>query len=925
MGMHQMLGPISGSGDPDPIDVTRSLRFTSGDSAYLSRTPSSAGNRRTWTWSGWVKRSALGATQGRIFGGGTSDYFDLYFPSGDELRVLWTGNNLTTTTALFRDTSAWYHIVLAVDTTQSTAADRIKIYVNGTLQARTATNPSQNYDTAVNNTVLHTLGRYAGSGSTTYFDGYLANVQFIDGEALEPSKFGILNDDNVWVPVEYSDSYGTNGFYLQFNSTTTSALGDDTSGNNNDYTPNNLTGTDAKLFVDKKPDGNNWGNIANAFDGNTSTYADGTYNNGTTSTITFNPPITGVTSLRVYWYGTSNYGYNGSNVGTGSTTAEYKSLYSGSAITVNSIQGTSQPGNGVVRIYAIEVNGSVLTGYSRGTPTVIDSVFDSPTNLSQTDTGAGGEVSGNYATMNPIGKTKSVYFVQDGNLKTGNSSVASGSSGNRGFVPSTIGFKTGKWYCECVTTKASDGDKDFAIGIFPADSTGYYSTSGHYAVRQEGTLFSPAGVNQSYGTSFGDGDVIGIAVDMDSSTKTVQWFKNGTAIASATTIVAKEYFFGYGSDGGGGGRTYTSEWNFGQRSFSYNAPSGFKALCTANLPTPPIADGSTAMDVVTYTGNSSSRSITTNFSPDLVWLKSRASAFSHYLGDIVRGNTKLLRTNTSAAEITSTTGITSFDSDGFSLGNGSETNANGDSMVAWAWDAGSSTVSNTDGSITSYVRANPSAGFSIVSYAGNSTNGATVGHGLNAKPDFIILKARTAGENWFVNFPVGTGDGYLMLNQTSGGDGSNSTVWNSTDPTSSVFTLGTSNGVNGGQDYIAYCFAPVAGYSAFGSYTGNGSANGPFVYTGMRPAWLLLKESSSSGELWTLYDSTRNSFNVAGKQLYPSLSNAEADASADTHARVDFLSNGFKIRGSHSSINTNGETIVYYAFAEHPFKTARAR
>ena len=131
--------------------------------------------------------------------------------------------------------------------------------------------------------------------------------------------------------------------------------------------------------------------------------------------------------------------------------------------------------------------------------------------------------------------------------------------------------------------------------------------------------------------------------------------------------------------------------------------------------------------------------------------------------------------------------------------------------------------------------------------------------------------------------------------------------------------------MNGGQDYIAYCFAPVAGYSAFGSYTGNGSANGPFVYTGMRPAWLLLKESSSSGELWTLYDSTRNSFNVAGKQLYPSLSNAEADASADTHARVDFLSNGFKIRGSHSSINTNGETIVYYAFAEHPFKTARAR
>ncbi len=415
MGMHQMLGPISGSADPDPIDVTGSLRFTSGDSSYLSRTPSSAGNRRTWTWSGWIKRTTLGSEQA-LFNAWTdnSNRTIIRFNSSDQFQFLYQNSGTfygVTTTQVFRDVGAWLHLVIAMDTTKSTSTDRVKVYVNGSQIADANLSsfgsgkyPPQNTEYQINSTTAHHIGarKESGSFTNTYLDAYLANIQFIDGEALQPSKFGILNDDNVWVPAEYSGSYGTNGFYLQFNSTTTSALGDDTSGNNNDYTPNNLTGTDAKLFVDKKPDGSNWGNIANAFDGNTSNYADGTYNNGTTSTITFNPPLTGVTSLRFYWYGTSNYGYNGSNVGSGSTTAEYKSVYSGSAITVNSIQGTSQPGNGVVRLYAIEVNGSVLTGYSRGTPTVIDSVFDSPTNGSQTDTGAGGEVSGNYATMNPL-------------------------------------------------------------------------------------------------------------------------------------------------------------------------------------------------------------------------------------------------------------------------------------------------------------------------------------------------------------------------------------------------------------------------------------------------------------------------------------------------------------------------------------------
>jgi hypothetical protein len=222
-------------------------------------------------------------------------------------------------------------------------------------------------------------------------------------------------------------------------------------------------------------------------------------------------------------------------------------------------------------------------------------------------------------------------------------------------------------------------------------------------------------------------------------------------------------------------------------------------------------------------------------------------------------------------------------------------------------------------SIASTVRANPSAGFSIVSYTGGGGSGATVGHSLNAKPEFIIVKSRTSGENWFVNYPLGTGDGYLMLNQTNAGDGSNVTVWNSTAATSSVITLGSTNGVNGSQNYIAYCFAPVEGYSAMGSYTGNGSTDGVFVHTGFKIAWLMVKRTDATND-WVITDGVRNTSNVVDKGLYADLSSNES-----TSTRFDFVSNGFKIRNTLGEINASGGTYIYLAFAEHPFKTARAR
>ena len=208
---------------------------------------------------------------------------------------------------------------------------------------------------------------------------------------------------------------------------------------------------------------------------------------------------------------------------------------------------------------------------------------------------------------------------------------------------------------------------------------------------------------------------------------------------------------------------------------------------------------------------------------------------------------------------------------------------------------------------------------SIVSYTGGGGSGATVSHSLNTKPEVIILKSRTANENWFVNYPIGTGDGYLMLNQTSAGDGSNSTVWNSTDPTSTVFTLGSSSGVNGSQNYIAYCFAPVEGYSAMSSYSGNSSADGPIVVTSFRPSFVLIKATNATS-IWVIHDAARDTYNQVVDGLYPNDSAAE-----NAIWGIDFLSNGFKLRTANGGVNQSGLTYIYLAFAEHPFKSARAQ
>ncbi len=769
--------------------VSRSLRFNAADSAYLSRTPGSAGNRRTWTWSAWVKRSVLGTNQ-RVFTSQSSGV-DAYirFRSDNTLQIYdFSGGYDLRTTQVFRDTSAWFHLLIDFDTGNATQSDRIQLYVNGSRVTAwsTASWPTQNLDTSFNIAAAHYIS--GEPVNSEYFSGYLADVHLIDGSALTPSSFAETNTTTgQWVPKAYTGSYGTNGFRLTFSDnsgTTSTTLGKDAAGSSN-WTPNNF---------------------------------------------------------------------------------------------------------------------SVATGAGN------DSLVDTPTSYG-TDTSVGGEVRGNYCTWNPLDKNSSLNST-NGNLD------ANAAVGVNGTIRGTIGISSGKWYWEYLINNTSP-----AVGIataaatladFPgSDANGYSYTSGGQKWNNNS--------GSSYGATYTTNDIIGVALDLDAGT--LVFYKNGVSQGTAYSGLPVRTYFPAGGRFGG---TFDVTLNAGQRPFAYTAPSGFKALVDTNIPVV-IAKPSTVFDTVLWTGNGSSQSITLpgGFSPDLVWLKQRNGTDWHGLFNTIVGATTRLFSNSTNAEATNAQTLTSFNSNGFSVGNTNEVNGNNNPYVAWCWDAGSSTVTNTQGSITSTVRANASAGFSIVTYTGTGATGGTVGHGLGAAPGMIICKSRdNAPYSWIVWHKALTVNESLILNSTAA-VGTYSNTWGSSLPSSTVFGVTAVNGANNNTgSMIAYCFAPVAGYSAFGSYTGNGSTtDGTFVYTGMRPRFVLIKRTNTTGN-WILFDSARDSYNVGDRMLFPNLSNAETQLATD---RMDFLSNGFKLRAEGGASNGNGDTIIYAAFAESPFNYARAR
>jgi len=321
-----------------------------------------------------------------------------------------------------------------------------------------------------------------------------------------------------------------------------------------------------------------------------------------------------------------------------------------------------------------------------------------------------------------------------------------------------------------------------------------------------------------------------------------------------------------------------------------------------------------------YTANATSSTAITGvgFQPDWLWIKNRTNAYNHESFDSVRGATKRILPNDTDAE-TTVSGVTSFDSDGFTLGDAYNANKDsGNSIVAWCWKAGGSASSNSDGSITSSVSANTTAGFSIVSYTGTGSN-ATIGHGLGSVPAWIITKNRDATQPWRIYHKLvdasAPEDYGMILNDSSVRDNDN-TAWNDTAPTSSVFSVGSSaNTNNSSDDFIAYCFNEKIGFSKFGTYTGNGNTYGPYIHTGFKPAWVMGKRTDTTNN-WYIFDSTRNTFNVTDKKLRADTNSAE---NVDSSKTIDILSNGVKIRSSDPEFNASGGTYIFMAFAESPF------
>jgi len=560
-----------------------------------------------------------------------------------------------------------------------------------------------------------------------------------------------------------------------------------------------------------------------------------------------------------------------------------------------------------------------------------DSLTDTPTSYG-TDTGVGGEVRGNYCTLNPLDYKGSAIAASNGNLNLAwTSSNAS--------MASTIGVSSGKWYWEVTIGSFTDRAPD--VGIYNrnltapiADCVGA-SAYGYSYYGFDGQKFNN-NARSSYGATYTTNDVIGVALDLDAGT--LVFYKNGSSQGTAFSSLPSSVWVA--ASGNGSPSTAAVTYNFGQRAFAYTAPSGFKALCTTNLPTPTIGATSTTQandyfNVVLWTGDTSlSRNITGwDFNLGLLWVKQRSTVRDNWLVDRVRGAQIGLVSNTTAAEATDATATNAFvdstspNANGFTAGNGSAVwggvNSNGGTYVGWGWNAGGSNATNTSGTITSTVRANTTSGFSVVTASASGTSPVTVGHGLGVAPSMVIGRVRNNTATWYVYHSSFSAQDYLVLNSTAA-KATSSNIWDVA-PTSTVFTIGNpQNGWNGGTagsyNYVAYCFAAVAGYSAFGSYTGNGSTDGPFVYTGFRPRYLLVKSAGTAGTSWGIYDSSRNLYNVTNAALYTDLANAES-----TSYDIDFLSNGFKIRATTTNLNGNGVTLIFAAFAESPFKYALAR
>ena len=827
-----MSGPFGSSqwmyasGGFYPYEIDQSVRFNAADSAYLEKTFSTTGDEQIFTISFWFKRCRTGTAE-YLFSGGNdvsnrfhmdinaSGTFQIEGKSGGSTQVKMEGG------PVLRDVGAWYNFVLRVDTTQSTASDRVRLYVNGDLLTfNSNTYPSQNANLNWNINDQVRIG-LAGWNTSTHFDGYFAEFINVDGSSLAPTSFGETKA-GIWIPKDYTGSYGTNGFKLAFQDS--ASLGDDTSGNGHDFTSSGLASTDQmpdsptsnfptmnKLWQSKGTWTTAEGNLQN-------TWAANDYQSGV---ATMGLPATGKWYWEIYL-----------------KSRTYTNWLYWNLVIADYVEGSGSNGNSAAQwsnhYFSMSAERSD-TGYlvvSSGSTNSIAS-------------------SGIYDTGNVI----QVAFDAD------NKRLYLGDSGTW-FLSADPGAESGDgtavWY---------NWSDDAQGKLFPALNVNYFTYVDVHNFGQDSTF---AG-NLAAG---GNADANGIG------------------------------------------------------DFKYTVPSGYLALCAANLPAPgidPAADEAPTdyFNTVLYTGDGSTSNAITGvgFSPDFVWIKKRGpTAASNRLLDTVRGVQKNIYSDAGTAEETQNS-IMSFDSDGFTLGDSNGTNQSTHTFVSWNWKAGGAAVSNTDGTITSSVSASPESGFSVVTYSGNGTAGATIGHGLGKAPDMIILKRRNETRNWQVYHSGNTSapeTDKLTLNLTDATVDDN-TSWNDTAPSASVFTVGTSNGTNNSSGtYVAYCFANIDGMVKAGSYFGNSSTT--FVYTGFRPAFVMIKSNNQTRN-WIVFDNKRTPTNQMDGHLHPNANVAEQTGSDE----IDFLSNGFNLRSPDNDTNTSAFEYIYLAFAEQPFKYANAR
>jgi len=920
----------AGAGD---YEVERSLRFAEVDPNYLTRTPSNDGNKKKWTFSAWIKRGALSNIAGeqRIFGG-NANASHIFISTDDKFR--WDLANEGSSTALatlrteaaFRDPSAWYHLVCALDTDNSTADNRMRMYVNGTEITSFAarTNPSSGYATnAINNNTLHTLGyRTSGQGSAGMeFDGYMAEINFIDGQQYDPSYFGETKaTTGQWNPKKYTGTYGTNGFYLKFSDnsgTTATTLGKDSSGNGNNWTPNNFTvsagyqndsledtptlnypvmnnldiGTtndqqmkfiNANLQI--KANSGVWASVRGTF-----AVSSGKWYWEVDCLLNASlRPFIGIIESKVRL--ASNQTETSNELGPSSTGIAYQTgfqLIRGGTNTSGTNVGGTVPStsNGDIVGVALDMDNKKVFFSKNGT------FF-----ASQDPANSTGEIVSFSTTMQNATIAPAIQVYD-------NSSETAINFGQRAFsyTPPT-GYK------KLNSANLSDpsillGNKYFDIKLWTGNGSSQNITGFNFApdwawvkcrsnakfhilvdkVRGNSNNVSSNSTTAEYTeahiTSFNsDGFTV---ADIDSGTANENgftyvgwaWDAGETDGKTYTVTVVSDSGNKYRFDGYGTSAVTLDLAEGGTYIFNYPSAHPFRFSTTS--------DG-------THGGGSEYTTGVTVLSSTSVQIVVAASAPQlYYFCTIHSGMGGAINTNSTSGS------------------------------------------SNFDGTIQSRVKANTTAGFSIVSYTGTGAD-ATIGHGLGVTPSVILLKNRDRTGDWIVKHQSATSGYILYLNLTGAADGATGTNNGIIADLSSSSTFSitrTSNSGNynnvglNGEKVIAYCFNEVPGYSKFGKYTGNGSTHGTFVFTGFRPAWLLIKRIDSASE-WSLFDTTRKTFNRGDLRLEPNSSSAEDSHSVNYH---DILSNGFKMRNSDAARNGSGATYIYLAFAESPFKNSRAR